>query len=239
MAASQPAEPASGWALSEESVPPLEPGPWDVKAAEVAAAARQAGAAKLASGPAWATSLTKTPWEEDAGIIEQVAEYLRLRCTPLRSALSWLLRSHHLKQACRWRQAWTSVTSSRRLRSGPASPSTHQSRTASPVSAAELSCFRRVARKSQAKELFGSRAGGTPPRVLRAVRRIHRRVPRLQRRVRGGFRCSADCGDGGAVRQHPIASHRPFRSHLSVGLVGAGRGRSLRATARAAAWRRS
>ena len=105
-APSQPAQPASGWALSEESVPPLEPGPWDVKAAEVAAAARQAGAAKLASGPSWATSLTKTPWEDDAGIIEQVAEYLRLRCTPLRSAsrgcYAPIISSHRLVVGARY-----------------------------------------------------------------------------------------------------------------------------------------
>ena len=73
-----------------------------------------------------------------------------LYASPL--SFSWLLRSHHLlTQACRWRQVWMSVTSSQRLRSGPASPSTHPSRTASPVSAAELLLPAYFARKSQAK----------------------------------------------------------------------------------------
>ena len=57
------------WDFSEESVPPREAGPWDVKAADVAAAAREAGAN--------ASSSAHSSKNGSDDIVEQLAEYIR------------------------------------------------------------------------------------------------------------------------------------------------------------------
>jgi hypothetical protein len=60
------------WNLSEECEPPREAGPWDVKAADVAAAARKAGADKSFGIATADLSIGSA----DNSIIEQLAEYL-------------------------------------------------------------------------------------------------------------------------------------------------------------------
>lgn len=67
------ADTVSQWTFSEESVPPREAGPWDVKAADVAAAARQAGA----SATAGASSSALASGDGSDDIVEQLAEYIR------------------------------------------------------------------------------------------------------------------------------------------------------------------
>lgn len=66
-------------------MPPREPGPWDVAAAEVTAAAREAGAAKSSALADWKTSAGhylrfgaagSSSAEGGQTIVEQVAEYL-------------------------------------------------------------------------------------------------------------------------------------------------------------------
>lgn len=66
----------SHWTLSEESVPPLEPGPWDVKAAQIAAAARQAVGANGTSFSTTPAGSESDGAEGQLSIVEQVAEYL-------------------------------------------------------------------------------------------------------------------------------------------------------------------
>jgi hypothetical protein len=83
----------SSWTLSEECEPPSQPGPWDVRAAEVARAAREAGAAaarrnSLGGGgvggggglPSSALSPSSAQRVGGGEIVEQVAEFLRSRC---------------------------------------------------------------------------------------------------------------------------------------------------------------
>ena len=60
------------WSLSEECEPPREAGPWDAKAADIAAAARKAGVDKSFGIATADLSIGSA----DKSIIEQLAEYL-------------------------------------------------------------------------------------------------------------------------------------------------------------------